>query len=311
MIFGQSKLSRVRRAAISISLAIAIGASSACSTALAQRIDPSTMAQVTTLSPKAREAATLLGILPKVERLIEIKKAKAAGGSDVLSDEELSLKVDILDRVMGASLEIRMVGGRIDRELAWAFSGQGMLLGKRQRNLNYLFTANFIQIGILGVLSGPAFLDNHPTTGTKLLLLASSIGLGLSSLAFLEARRGSKEIDGGNTVLGQVFHLESPTPQDHDTEIVTKFLNSVPPSSVTKQSRVETLVEGWKKGHFMRANSSEKSLQKLAAIQPPGKHYRETPGLLSTRIRMLFDTQYTIELLHEELLELLRATEVS
>src|SRR5271163_1810380 len=41
------------------------------------------------LSPGAKEAANLLGILPKVDRLIELQNTRSRQGADTLSDEEL------------------------------------------------------------------------------------------------------------------------------------------------------------------------------------------------------------------------------
>ena len=263
------------------------------------------VAATSVLTPGAFEAATLLGILPKVERLIQLNQLSRT--QDSLSDEELALKVDVLDKVMGGSLEVRMVSGRIDRELAWAFAGQGMLQGRRQRNLNYLFTLNFMQGGILGTLSGPAFLSGEPKTGTELLLLASSIGLTLSTLSLLAGRSGTKKIDGGTTILADVFHLPQPTP-DHNPEIVLKFLNSVPPQSASPKTRIETLVGGWKSGHYLHS-TSEGQLEKLAVLLPPTDKHRENIGLIASRIRMLFDTQHTVEQLDAELLDLLRVVD--
>ncbi len=157
---------------------------------LAEAVAPPVLrVEQSALTPGAREAGKLLGILPKVERLMQLNRNRAEGAP--YTDEELALKVDVLDKVLGGSLEVRMVSGRIDRELAWSFSSQGMLQARRQKILNYLFTANFMQGGTLGVLSGPAFLHGDPRRGTELLLIASSIGLGLSTVSFYEARVGS------------------------------------------------------------------------------------------------------------------------
>lgn len=257
------------------------------------------------LTAGAREAANLLGILPQVERLMQLNKTHAAGAA--LSDEELALKVSVLDKVLGGSLEVRMVTGRLDRELAWSFSSQGMLQARRQKELNYLFTANFMQGGTLGVLSGPQFLHGNPRAGTELLLLASSIGLGLSTVSFYVARTGSKKIDGGTTLLADVFRLEDSDPA-HRADMVFKYLNSAPPGTIGGQTRIQDLMERWKKGHHLKS-TEEKQLQKLAAIQPSGEHYRENIGLLNRRIRMLFDTQWTIEQLDADLLDLMRAAD--
>lgn len=261
----------------------------------------------TGLSPGAREAATLLGILPKVERLIALRQSKT--DDEAMSDEELALKVDVLDKVLGGTLEVRMVSDRIDRELAWAFNGQGMLQGRRQKILNYLFTANFMQGGILGIISGPLFLHGLPIAGTDMLLLASSIGLGLSTLSLIATRSPTKRIDGETTVLAHVFNIPHPDPP-HRLDTIVKFMNSVPPECTDKKTRIETLMEGWKKGRYLRT-TDEKHLKKLAAVQPEAHQYRENIRLISDRIRMLFDTQWTVQQLDGEMLDLMRAIDLN
>lgn len=269
--------------------------------------------QASALTPGAREAANLLGILPKVERLLQIKQTRGGQEGAPLSDEELGLKVDVLDRVLGASMEVRMVSGRIDRDLSWAFAGQGALNAKQQKILNTIFTLNFMQIGVLGVLSGPAFLNGRGALGSELLLFASSIGLGLSLLAFAQSNIGyKKRVDGDVTILTEVLKIPKPAPNanEHESKLVIKYLDSVPPGSKDGRTRSQSLIEGWKKGKYLR-NMSTPNLEKLSAVEPEGKKYKVGAGELQRRIRMLFDTQYTIELFHQELVELLRAAEIS
>jgi hypothetical protein len=262
---------------------------------------------VPVLTPGAIEAAKLLNILPKVERLRQLAQNHVDG--QPMTDEEMALKVDVMDRIMGGSLEVRMVAGRIDRELAWSFSGQGMLQAKRQKILNYLFAANFMQGGILGTTSGPMFLDKKPQVGTELLLLASSIGLFLSTVSFIEAKnQGSKRMDDETTVLAYVYDLNPPEP-NHKPEIVTKFMRSVPPGATDNKTRVQSLMGNWQRGRYLRS-TDETNLRRLSAFQPDGAHWKENISLLTARIRMLFDTQWTMEQLDGELLDLLRACDV-
>jgi len=259
------------------------------------------------LTPAAEEAASLLGILPKVERLMQLSKNRTDLQS--MSDEELSLRVDVLDKIMGGSLEVRMVAGRIDREIAWAFSGQGMLQAKRQKILNFLFAATFMQGGTLGTLSGPCFLHGNPRAGSELLLLASSIGLGLSTISFIEARSGSKKMDMDPTVLTYIFGLDAPEPL-HKPVIVTKYLAAVPPHTNGTKTRIEILKEGWEKGHYLKS-TQERDLERLAGLEPDNVKFSEDLALYAARIRMLFDTQWTIEQLDGGLLDLMRAVDVS
>ncbi|MBP7861137.1 hypothetical protein KA183_05600 [bacterium] len=267
--------------------------------------------QAVALTPGAREAANLLGILPKVERLLQLKQQRQGNETAPLSDEELGLKVDVLDKVLGASMEVRMVSGRIDRDLSWAFAGQGALNAKQQKILNTIFTVNFMQIGTLGVLSGPAFLNGRGALGSELLLLASSIGLVLSMLAFAQTNIGYKKaVDGDATILTDVLKVQKPVSTEHESKLVVEFLDSVPPGTRDGKTRSQALIENWKKGKYLR-NMSEPNLEKLSAVVPSGKKYKIGAAEFNKRIRMLFDTQYTIELFHEQLVELLRAAEIS
>ncbi len=152
-------------------------------------------------------------------------------------------------------------------------------------------------------------MHGEPLVGTDLLLLASSIGLALSSVTVLESRSGTKKIDGETTVLADVFHMPQPEPM-HGTNIILKFLNSVPPQSTDHNTRIASLIDSWKSGHYLRT-TKERHLEKLAVLQPQSERYRENIHLLSDRIRMLFDTQNAVQQLDIELLDLLRVAEVN
>jgi hypothetical protein len=274
---------------------------------LAEAVAPASLrADAGGLSPGAREAANLLGILPKVERLQQLNRGRNENAP--LSDEELALRVAVMDKILGGELEVRVVTGRIDRELSWSFSSQGMLQAKRQKILNYLFIASFMQGGTLGTLSGPAFLHGNPRCGTELLLLASTIGLGLSFASLYEQKSPTKVIDGGTTVLASMFKLQAAPEPLHRSDLVIKYMNSVPPDTFGGRTRIDILMDSWKRGHYLKS-TEEKSLEKLAALQPAGERNRENIGLLGDRIRMLFDTQWTVEQLDGDFLELLRAAD--
>ncbi|HEY9773374.1 MAG TPA: hypothetical protein V6C81_06145 [Planktothrix sp.] len=257
------------------------------------------------LTPAGKEAATLIGVLPEVKKLMQYKQRRTAADAAEMTDDELAAKVRVLDRVMGASLEVRMVSDRIDRDLSWSFSGKDIIDSRRQRNLNLLFATNFAQSGILGVLSGPVILAGHADQSTELLLIASSIGLLLSSLSFIEAGRGSKPIDGDTNALADFFNI--PDNEGSCPTSVKKFMNSAPPGSKTSATRWQILVEHWKHGSYLRS-MDEQNLRKLSSAVPAGTKMRENSALVAARMRMLFDTQSTIEQLDTGLLDVMRAT---
>jgi hypothetical protein len=257
------------------------------------------------LTPDAREVARLLGVLPQVEGLVAAHRSNP-NRSPEISDAELAQKVYLLEKIMGGVLEVRVVADRIDRELAWSWNGKHMLEANRQRNLNYLFTANFMQGGILGIVAGGMFLHRKPVQGAELLLLGSSIGLGLSVISFVEMRSGSKPIDGETNVLADVFQLPYTTEEMHKPEVVIKYMTSVPPGSTSGKTRVQELKDTWQQGRYL-GTSNEMHLKKLAAVRPAEGAYHENIGLMGERIRMLYDCQWKIEQLDGSLLDLIRA----
>lgn len=254
------------------------------------------------LSPEGKEAAELLGITAEVAELLRMKE-QGNYGTDVLSDHELAVRVRVMDKVMGASLEVRMVSDRIDRELSWAYIGKGMIDSRRQRNVNYLVAGNFMQGGILGTLSGPLVLDEQPKASTEVLLVASTVGMGLSLLSVLASHIGWKKIDGETTVLADLFNLPQKQVQTTHPSIVYKFLNSPAPESGTSATRLDKLKEAWKKGNYLKT-TNEHWLARLAAVK--GTKGFETSGLLACRIRMLYDTQGAVQQLDHGLLDIMR-----
>ena len=88
------------------------------------------------LTPAAEEAASLLGILPQVERLMQLSKNRT--DSQTMSDEELSLRVEVLDKIMGGTLEVRMVAGRIDPRNCMGVFRAGHAPGKTTKDSQLL-----------------------------------------------------------------------------------------------------------------------------------------------------------------------------
>lgn len=280
--------------------------------ALAQAQHPVSSEDPVSLSPGATEAAEILGILPKVQRLIRLRRNDSGSGDpSELSNEALSLKVDVLDRILGQSLEVRVVADRIDRELSWSWASRQMLDGRRQKRLNFLFAANFMQGGLLGIVAGNEFLKHNPDPklGSELLLIASGVGLALSTLSFMEALgQGKKPVDGGTTVLAEIFDMSQAQPQ-RGTDRVFKFLNAVPPKAVDGKTRRQALLESWKQRNYFRSSDQHKLLR-LAAVRTEEERVTENIRVLTSRIRMLYDTQWAVEQFDSELLDLLRATDL-
>jgi hypothetical protein len=68
------------------------------------------------LSPKALQMARIIGVESDIEKLSSLTAAKETGTAHALSLEELSLRQQLTDAVVAASLDVDSVAAEIDYE---------------------------------------------------------------------------------------------------------------------------------------------------------------------------------------------------
>lgn len=254
------------------------------------------------ISADALEVATLLGILPQVEKLRQLKSQSTQAPGSIPSDEQLALELFVMEKVFGAAMQVRTVADRIDGELAYAYDVRSILTAKRDRNLNYDFIANFGQGSALGSTAGGLFLGAQPLAANLCLLSTSGFSI-LLTLAALKMQSGGKRVsDSGTNMLAHYLDL-NPGPENQYPDLVWKYLNAVP-AGATMSRRQQTL-EHWRAARRVNERS-DKAKRAVAAMPATNVPQKESIGLLTDRTFMLHYVHADVEQLDSSLLDLLK-----
>lgn len=156
---------------------------------------------------------------------------------------------------------------------------------------------------------GTGISNGRGALGSELLLLASSIGLVLSMLAFAQTNIGYKK----KMVMPPFDRcVKGAKTSKYRTRIKagSEILDSVPPGTRDGKTGDHRLLSRTGKRQISTQHVRAQ-FRKTLGCCTCGKKYKIGAAEFNKRIRMLFDTQYTIELFHEQLVELLRAAEIS
>ena len=136
----------------------------------ANRVAEAPSTQLPKLSQGAEEVAREFGITPLIERLYRLpERDRGIGGPMTL--EALSLRQEITEVVVGASLDVDGVIAEIDSELAQVNAIRADLESRRDRALNLNTIANIIASGSTGV-AGTALQFKNSTAN-----LGNAIGV--------------------------------------------------------------------------------------------------------------------------------------
>jgi len=248
------------------------------------------------------EAAKLLQVEQCAADIMSMNRKGARNGAEM---QTLALDLYVLEKILGAALEVRQVVDRIDQEKHYQFDVLMPQLVRVRDRVNLLTnTATFTEIGVLKNIAGGAFYHHKTQAGAELLLTMDAIAVLLSTanLAFLKLYRHKQ--DSQVNVLANVFKFDTPS-QYHFTSLISSYLESVPPGSARGITREEQLLVHWKQtGMLPKRERMEKALASV-----PGMHDKrvETIELAGKRVRMLFDVRESVETLDSGLLQLLNA----
>ncbi|CAN5493148.1 hypothetical protein BH10CYA1_BH10CYA1_24280 [soil metagenome] len=254
------------------------------------------------LTPGAIEAASLLHMQANVEQLIHLNR----GSAD--SEQRTRLEISLLQNVLSGMLEVQIAADKIDQELNYAYDVVlSSLLARRGKGLQRNYEANFIQSGVFSAIAGLLFLNGYPKAGNEIFLVQSGIGTALSTLALVQMQGGSRKIDTPPNSLAQFFNPDSNNAYRF-SKLISDFL-AAPEPGLTKKSRREIILDGWKTRRVSTLNLDSKENQAKLAAMPSYK--RDTIKIVRNRIELLHSLRASIGEFDGELSELLNATEPS
>lgn len=247
------------------------------------------------------EAAKLLQVEQCAASIIDMNRTGARNREDL---QTLALDLYVLEKILGAALEVRQVVDRIDNEKHYQFDILLPQLVRVRDRANLLTnTATFTQIGVLKNIAGGNFHGGNPQAGNEKLMTMNAITVILpaANLALLKFYRGKQ--DSQVNVLANILKLDAPS-QNHFSSLISSYLAGIPPGSdgITRQQQ---LLDHWKKTGMLP--KKQRTAEALASM--PSMHGKrvETIALVNKRIEMLFDVKGTVETLDSGLLQLLTA----
>lgn len=249
----------------------------------------------------AQEVAHLLKIEPLVEKL---RLAKQEQGSDgQMSHTVQYARLLCLWKIFIAMEEVRKVVSVINFELSHSYQTLDALTTKRNMTINMLNTFNFMQGGILGVVSKSiSFKGGNPNDGKKVSEVGFSIGTVLPPISLFLPSIFHSDINSAPNTLAHIFN-KSYRPSDFNHSYLWRFMDSPIPGSSDTLKRREILIKHWEALSGLNAKN-ENNMNRLAAFNSGDKNMTEDIRIVAQRIDLLQDLKTHLEEFDGSLFEL-------
>ena len=254
-------------------------------------------------SPRARQAAEIIGVDPLLRRLSSLAAAPS------MSLEELSLRQQITEAVVVSSLDLDSVVDNIDNERAQIVELQNIILARRQRAIGTTNLATLALSTGLGALSGVLqFSDTTKGAG-------NAIGFAAGGLSTLLSFRSLRQQHGGKrpdwvlpNMLAPFFHQ----PHGEFPADTWAYLNSIPAGAASQANRRDQLLAQWRRAGRIPPLDSPQAAPKIALLtDTDAANKKLNMDLLAERAAMLADVRDEVSVMKRDLGDLLRGIRVS
>ncbi|PWT99971.1 MAG: hypothetical protein C5B53_04730 [Candidatus Melainabacteria bacterium] len=254
------------------------------------------------LSAKGTDMAELLGIMPLIDKLSTLELEPSSDPAKELL--RLKLKQQLTDKILIATLQVRDVTARIDREIARFDRIQGALESNRDRAIRLNSLANTVGMGLISEIGQAGELKVNENPGEITQLVGGGIGMALSGIALRQQSGGKQRLRPKPNMLAKIFNCRT----DSDTEypqVIWDYLNRVPVGSNDGQTRLELLLKHWQHYKYfgnLKMASSRTRIANLTNTSPRGV---TNIALLQDQSDLLADVRSEVFQLDRDLLELL------
>jgi hypothetical protein len=259
------------------------------------------------LPPNVLPMARIIGVESEVEKLYSLAAAKGAGAAPGLSLEELSLRQQITDAVIAASLDVDSVAAEIDYEREQTVELRSLWRYKRDRAIGSTNLAVLAAGTGLGIVSG--LLQFSQTTSDA----GNAIGFAAGGVSTLFSLRSFRQVHGGKRpawVLPNMLaeFLGQPEEQhSHYTDDIWAYLNGIPPGAASQASRKEQMLAGWVAAGRIGPPDSPQWKRRIALLTSTNAADKDLNiELMNERAAMLADVADQVLLMKHDLADLLR-----
>jgi len=258
------------------------------------------------LPPNALQMARIIGVESDIEKLSSLA-AKGVGAAPRLCLEELSLRQQITDAVIAASLDVDSVAAEIDYEREQTVELRSLWRYKRDRAIGSTNLAVLAAGTGLGIVSG--LLQFSKATSSA----GNAIGFAAGGVSTLFSLRSFRQVHGGKrpawvlpnmlaAFLGQPEEQHSHYPDD-----IWAYLNSVPPGAASQASRKEQMLAGWVAAGRIGPPDSPQWKRRIALLTSTNAAEKNLNiELMNERAAMLADVADQVLLMKHDLADLLR-----
>jgi hypothetical protein len=273
----------------------------------AEAQQPPEAAEQSQLSPHASQVAGILGIKPLVDRAMALSAGRPAGTS--MSQEEVSLRQEISERVLTAGFDVDGVLAEIDEERARIIEARAYLQARRDRGVNLLSIANLVTGSGVGIAVNALQFSSATANVGNGIGVGSGIASTVLSLIGIRMQRGPAQPLGAAPNMLAVPFGRKPVLSSDYPEDVLAYLNSVPPGEAPDRgTRLQQLMREWVA--FGRLDppdtpKGQKEIELMTASLDPKQKLRIDD--LTNRAMMLADVAGRVSLMKRDLAELLRA----
>ena len=258
------------------------------------------------LSPNALEMPRIIGVESDVEKLSSLS-AKGAGATPGLSLEELSLRQQITESVMAASLDVDSVAAEIDYEREQTVELRSLLRYKRDRAIGSTNLAVLAAGTGLGIVSG--LLQFSKATSSA----GNAVGFAAGGISTLFSLRSFRQVHGGKRpawVLPNMLaeFLGQPEEQNsHYPDDIWAYLNSSPSGANSQASRKEQMLAGWVAAGRIGPPDSPQWKRRIALLTSTNAADKDLNiEVMNERAAMLADVEDQVLLMKHDLADLLR-----
>jgi uncharacterized protein (DUF302 family) len=257
------------------------------------------------LSPEAMQVAQQIRVASLLERISDVRD-----GDDHHLIERLTVRQEISERLVGASLEIDSANADIDFEIEKIRSIRSDLQSKRDRAQNIINVASLVTGGTLGVVATALqFKSSTANVGNGIGVAGGASSVALSLIGIHLQSGGRRTLGDSPRMLAAFFGRAPDTPdvRSEYPEVAWEYLNSTMPSKPDAGSRKDQLIAKWRRDGRVEqegsGNSRQPKLERATSDISTAK--KLNIDALNDRVEMLLDVRATVNLMKRDLSEIL------
>ncbi len=255
------------------------------------------------LSPNVLQIARIIGVESDIEKLSFLAAVKEVDAAAGLSLEELSLRQQIADALLAASLNIDSVVAEIDYEREQTVELRSLWRYQRDRGTRSTNLAVLAAGTGLGIASGILKSSGRSGAGGGVGVAAG----GLSTLFLLRSFRQAHSGRRPSWVLPNMLAAFLGQPEQHTPypDDIWAYLNSVPSGAVC--SRRDQMLAGWLAAGRIGPSDSPQWKRRTALLTSTNAADKDLKiEVLNERAAMLADVSDQISSMKHDLADLLR-----